>query len=116
MSHIMVTVSVSDIPAHLVGTCYYNMMVEDDTTSEETICVPAQFYHAQTVPTSFVHGMQILETLRFWGCCIVPDEFFEAIRPSWRLPTCVESFWSSCLYSRSILKEATPTADLRLKR
>jgi len=82
MSHIMVTVSVSDIPAHLVGTCYYNMMVEDDTTSEETICVPAQFYHAQTVPTSFVHGMQILETLRFWGCCIVPDEFFEAILAS----------------------------------
>jgi hypothetical protein len=58
------------------------MMVEDDSSSEETICVPARFYHAQTVPTSFVHGMQILETLRYWGCDVVPDEFFEAIMAS----------------------------------
>jgi hypothetical protein len=93
-------VSVSAIPAHLVGSDYYNMMVEDDATSEETICVPARFYHAQTVPTSFVHGMQILETLRYWGCGHVPDEFYEAIVASpklrrefqTQLPVLVEHF------------------------
>ena len=110
MSHLVVSqhqdavvchVSVSAIPARLVGSCYYNMMVEDDdSTSEETICVPARFYHAQTVPTSFVHGMQILETLRYWGCDHVPDEFFEAIMASpelrrefqTQLPVLVEHF------------------------